>query len=109
MAGGAPEKDENVRRFFDALGEIEAREGDRLFWLLGIDMAHMGRRYGDNFEALADQGQMQEVAVRDRRRMESVCAGDAAAFFNQVSPNGDDLKWCGYSALYTFLKAVPNL
>jgi hypothetical protein len=109
LGRGAPETNDTVRRFFDALGEIAAREGDRLFWLLGIDMAHMGRRYGDDFEATADQGQMQEVATRDRLRMESVCAGDAAAFFHQVAPNGDDLKWCGYSALYTFLKAVPNL
>jgi AmmeMemoRadiSam system protein B len=42
--GGKPEDDENVKRFLGALGEIGAREGDRLLWVLGIDMAHMGRR-----------------------------------------------------------------
>ena len=28
---------------------LETRERSRLFWVLGIDMAHMGRRYGDPF------------------------------------------------------------
>ena len=55
-------QDEDVRRFLDALGEMAAREAGRLFWVLGIDMAHMGRRYGDRFTARADEGAMQ----RDR-------------------------------------------
>ena len=43
--GGNPEDDDGVKRFFDALGELRDREGDRLFWVLGVDMAHMGARY----------------------------------------------------------------
>ncbi|MGH9657709.1 MAG: AmmeMemoRadiSam system protein B, partial [Bryobacteraceae bacterium] len=45
--GGLPEESEPVRQFLDALGEMAAREAGRLFWILGIDMAHMGRRYSD--------------------------------------------------------------
>src|SRR5262249_6346859 len=52
--GGYPEDDENVRRTLGVLGEIAAREGDRLVWVLGVDMAHMGRRYGDPFQAAPD-------------------------------------------------------
>jgi hypothetical protein len=107
-AGHAPEHNDAVRAFFETLGELASREGGRLYWLLGIDMAHIGRRYGDRFEAVAGQGPMQEVAARDRQRLDAVCAGDAAAFFERVAPNGDDLKWCGYSALYTFLKVLPG-
>src|SRR5581483_9406778 len=44
--GGMPEDNEAVRRFLGVLGEVAARESDRLLWVLGIDMAHMGRRYG---------------------------------------------------------------
>ena len=40
-AGGFPEDDEHVKRFLGTLGEIAERE-DRLFWVLGVDMAHMG-------------------------------------------------------------------
>ena len=106
--GGKPEIDENVSRFLDALGEMAVREAGRLFWVLGIDMAHMGRRYGDSFNARADQGAMVEVTERDRSRLERVTAGDAEGFWNLVQQNRDDLKWCGSSVLYTFLRALPR-
>jgi AmmeMemoRadiSam system protein B len=106
--GGKPDEDEDVRRFLDALGELAAREAGRLFWVLGIDMAHMGRRYGDQFAARADQGAMLEITARDRGRIDRVAAGDAEGFWSLVQEKRDDLKWCGSSPLYTFLKAVPQ-
>jgi AmmeMemoRadiSam system protein B len=106
--GGAPEADEKVRRFLGALGDLAAKEGDRLFWVLGIDMAHMGRRYGDSFAAIADRGEMSEIAERDRRRIDRINAGDAKGFWDLVQARQDDLKWCGSSPLYTFLHAVPQ-
>jgi hypothetical protein len=51
---------------------------------------------------------MREVAARDQARLQRVCAGDPGGFLDLVTPNGDDLNWCGYSALYTFLRAMPG-
>ncbi len=106
--GGKPEDDEGVHRFFDALGEIGAREKERLFWVLGIDMAHMGRRYGDAFQAVADVDEMAQVALDDSLRIARMEAGDAGGFWSLVQPNHDELKWCGSSPVYTFLKSVPE-
>jgi len=106
--GGKPEQNESVQRFLGVLSEMGARKGNRLFWVLGIDMAHMGRRYGDQYTARADEGAMEEVTARDRSRIDRVAAGDAEGFWNLVQENHDDLKWCGSSPLYTFLKAVPQ-
>jgi AmmeMemoRadiSam system protein B len=106
--GGAPEADEGVRRFLGSLGEMAAREGDRLFWILGIDMAHMGARYQDGFAAYADRGVMAEVAERDRQRIARIVESDGDGFWDLVRPNHDDLKWCGSAPLYTFLKALPG-
>lgn len=106
--GGAPEADEGVRRFHGALGEMAAREGDRLFWILGIDMAHMGARYQDDFSAYADRGVMAEVADRDRQRIARVAESDADGFWSLVQEKHDDLKWCGSAPLYTFLKVLPE-
>jgi MEMO1 family protein len=105
--GGSPYKDANVRTFLDALGAIAAREGDRLFWVLGIDMAHMGRRYGDTESARAGAGAMNDVAGRDRERIALIEAGDAEGFWNLTGKSRDSLKWCGTTPLYTFMKAVP--
>jgi AmmeMemoRadiSam system protein B len=106
--GGMPEDDDNVKRVFGALGELAAREGDRLLWVLGIDMAHMGRRYGDKLDATADRNEMEAVAARDRERIERMNAGDARGFWNLVQQNYDDLKWCGSAPIYTFMNAVPH-
>jgi MEMO1 family protein len=106
--GGLPEENENVARVFGALGEIAARESERLLWVLGVDMAHMGRRYGDRMEARAGEGEMLAVELRDRARIERMESGDARGFWELVQENHDDLKWCGSSPIYTFLKAVPQ-
>ena len=109
MGGEPPEADDHVRCFFDALSEIAEMERHRIFWVLGIDLAHVGRRYGDSFTALADRGEMLEVRELDSSRLDRVCAGDAEGFFDMVSPDQDPLKWCGFSPLYTFLKTVGNV
>lgn len=106
--GGAPEANEHVNRMLGTLGEIAAREGDKLLWVLGIDMAHMGRRYGDSFSAVAEQGEMEEVALRDRARMDRMESADPRGFWDLVQQNHDDLKWCGSAPIYTFLRAVPH-
>jgi AmmeMemoRadiSam system protein B len=107
--GGKPEDNEDVCRFFDELGDIAASERSRLTWVLGIDMAHIGPRYGDRLPVRANQGQMLEIAERDRARIDRINAGDAAGFWDLVQQNQDDLKWCGSSPLYTFLKTVPGV
>ena len=52
---------------------------------------------------------MVEVAARDRRRCEAIGRGDADGFWAMLRENGDDLRWCGASPFYTFLRAVPGL
>ncbi len=106
---GLPEDDPGVGRFFAALAQLARQEGEQLFFVLGIDLAHVGRRYGDPYSALADQGAMVEVARRDQERLTRVLAGDPAGFWRLVQEAGDDLKWCGASPLYTFLRAFPGV
>jgi AmmeMemoRadiSam system protein B len=105
--GGRPEEEDRVKRFLETLGELHDREGGRLFWILGVDMAHMGARYHDPFAAVASQGVMSEVGARDGQRIARIAASDAAGFWELVRENRDDLKWCGASPFYTFLKAAP--
>jgi len=106
--GGKPEKDDAVKAFFNSLGELNDREGKGLFWVLGVDMAHMGVRYGDGFQAFADAGEMSAVAARDQARIDRINAADADGFWDLVQENRDDLKWCGSAPFYTFLKSVPG-
>ena len=106
--GGTPEQNPAVARFFDALANLSAREGKHLFWILGIDMAHMGMRYGDPLRATANIGEMLAIAERDKERIGEISSGNLPGFWHLVQENHDDLKWCGSSPLYTFLKTNPG-
>jgi len=107
--GGKPEDDDSVREFFGALGDLAAREGRRLCFVLGVDMAHMGSRYGDDDVYRPDEGAMLEVASRDRARIARLEAGDGDGFWELVRENHDDLKWCGSAPFYTLMKTLPGL
>ena len=68
--GGRPEDDPGVARFLEAIEKLAREEDQRLLWVLGIDMSHMGRRYGDTLRARAAEGEMASVERRDRERIE---------------------------------------
>jgi AmmeMemoRadiSam system protein B len=113
-AGKRPEASDAVARFVDALGDLAAREGDRLFFVLGVDMTHIGRRYGDPLRARAGVGPLLEVQTRDRARIARLEAGDAGGFWELVRDGGtpeqgfDPLKWCGSAPFYTLHRALPH-
>jgi hypothetical protein len=105
--GKPPESRDGNRRVFDALAELHVRRDD-LVWILGVDMAHIGTRYGHRDPARAGEGVMVQVAEHDRRRLDRICGGDSEGFFDLVHPGGDELNWCGYSPMYTFLRSVGS-
>ena len=77
--------------------------------MLGVDFAHIGRRYGDAHAARAYAGPLAEVAERDRARWRAWPPGTRRVFgIWSIEGGDDDLKWCGSSPLYTFLRAVPQ-
>ena len=107
--GGLPESNDAVKRFLGSLGEIAARQSQNLLWVLGVDMAHIGQRYGDPVRAVANSGEMLAVAERDGERIERIKEGDVEGYWSLVQEGHDDLKWCGASPIYTFMRALPGL
>lgn len=108
LATGRPEAHPGVASFLDGLARVGWRERERLFWVLGVDLAHIGRRYGDEDAARAGRGALLDVAQRDFKRLARLVDGDAEGFWDDVRAGGDDdLRWCGSSPFYAFLRAVP--
>jgi AmmeMemoRadiSam system protein B len=107
--GTKPDANPGIAAFVDALAELIATEGDRLFWILGVDMSHIGARYGDGVAVRAGEGKMREVSALDHARIERVCAGDTEGFVRLVQEKQDELKWCGYSPFYTFLRSMQDV
>ena len=105
VSGRRPEALDVNRRVFDALSDL-ALSAPELHWILGVDMAHVGPRYGQDGTMRAGEGPMRAVAEADRARIERLRSRDAEGFFELVHPEGDALHWCGYAPLYAFLHAV---
>lgn len=106
--GGKPEDDDGVKAFLDTLGELAEREKERLVWVLGVDMAHMGARYGDPHPVQTGDFSMQAVEMRDRARIAQVLNAAPDGYWSLIQENQDDLKWCGSAPIYTFLRTVPD-
>ena len=52
---------------------------------------------------------MRQVECRDEERFARINRCDAPGFWDLVRENHDDLKWCGSSPFYTFLKTAPKV
>jgi AmmeMemoRadiSam system protein B len=104
--GGAPEADPRVSRFLDALGDTLAALGRKACVIAGVDLAHVGPRFGD--ADLNTPVSLDRVAREDRKMLESITATDPEAFFGSVAADGDSRRICGLSPIYAFLRALPG-
>lgn len=105
-SGGEAEEDPRVPRFLDALAETIAASARRVCVIGGVDLAHVGPRFGDaqpNTPAF-----LERVATEDRRMLAAVTASEPAAFFASVAADGDSRRICGLSPIYAFLRALPG-
>ena len=101
-----PEGDPRVPRFLDALRETIASSTRRVCLIAGVDLAHVGPRFGDPEPNTARS--LAAVEAADRRMLESVVAADAAGFFASVAADGDARRICGLSPIYTLLRLLPE-
>ncbi len=106
--GGLPEDSAAIRNVFRTLRAMADEEQRPLVWLLSVDMAHMGRRYGDEFSATAFAGKMAEVEDLDRSRLAMLGKSDWRTFWQDVNARDSELKWCGSSTIYTFTQVYPE-
>jgi len=102
-----PEADPRVPRFIDALLETMAASGRKTCLIAGVDLAHIGPRFGDP-EANTDDS-LAAVAAADRSMLEAVVAGEPTSFYASVAHDGDRRRICGLSPIYTFLRALPGV
>lgn len=107
VAGGNPEADPRVPRFVDALRETMAASSRRVCLVAGVDLAHVGPRFGDrepNTEA-----SLARVERDDRAMLESVVGVDAGGFYAGIAADHDARRICGLSPIYTLLRLLPDV
>jgi hypothetical protein len=105
-AGADPETDPRVPRFLDALRESLLASSRRVCLVAGVDLAHVGPRFGDRESNTA--ASLARVEQADRAMLESVVTADARGFYAGVAGEQDARRICGLSPIYTLLRLLPQ-
>lgn len=87
--------------FVRALEQAIASSGKRVCLIAGVDLAHIGIRFGDR-EPLTPEF-LDRVRSADLRMLNHVERLDADSFFQDICDDQDRRRICGYPAIYTLL------
>jgi MEMO1 family protein len=98
---------EKAIKDFAAVLKAEVARGRTVMILNGIDLAHVGPRFGDDLE-LTPELEM-KIEAEDRASLVAAMALDADGFYRSVVAGGHWRKVCGLSALYTGLRLIKEL
>ena len=96
-----PERHSAVEHFLNALRELAAEEKRRVCFVAGVDLAHVGRQFGDR-EPLTDEF-LKWVESEDQRLIDRLAVLDAPGFFYEVAKDQDQRRICGFAPLYSLI------
>lgn len=102
--GEPPTGVETVEGALKAIGArlAELSKKKRLLILAGIDLAHVGPRFGDDVELTPEL--RKKIETEDAVSLDKALALDADGFYRSVTKDGHWRHVCGLSALYTALR-----
>jgi MEMO1 family protein len=103
-SGVSPVRDSRVGSFIAAMrAELDA-ENRRVLILAGVDFAHVGKKFGDEFAA--DRAVAERVQREDLGLIENIKRGDPDGFFADILKDRDARRICGLSPMYTQLELL---
>jgi AmmeMemoRadiSam system protein B len=108
--GKYPETDEVYDSFVAVLKEtIEKRErnGQTIRLICGVDMAHVGRSFGDT-DTLSPE-KMERIRARDQVYLDAILSGNKKALFDHIAEDNDARRMCGFPTMYTVLDLLERL
>jgi AmmeMemoRadiSam system protein B len=79
----------------------------QVFFILGIDLAHQGRQFGDSFE-LTDLV-TQETERRDFEYLNRLECADKSGLWSHVAEDMDKRRICGFPTTYTVMDTLDRL
>jgi hypothetical protein len=102
-----PEKTPAVGGFLRALRELAAKESRQVCFVAGVDLAHVGRQFGDR-EPI-DEEFLKWVEAEDHKLVERLAALDAPGFFHEIAKDQDRRRICGFSPLYSLIHLLDGV
>jgi AmmeMemoRadiSam system protein B len=109
-SGRYPHEWEEYEAFVASLVEAirtEIQHGKRVCFIAGVDMAHIGPFFGDDWALSAEK--MLLIAERDREYLAAIESRDLRKLFAHVAQDGDARRICGFPTMYTILDVLERL
>lgn len=98
---------EKALKDFGAVLQAYQSRGKRVMVLCGIDLAHVGPRFGDEDPITPEMED--KIEGEDRASLVDAMALDADAFYRSVVAGDHWRRVCGLSSLYTGLRLIKDL
>ncbi len=101
-----PESLASVETFLVACRECVNDRAKKVLVIAAADLAHVGRRFGDDYDIDDDVTGM--VRARDQEDMEHVRRVSASDFYGSVMKDANQRKVCGINCIYSALKSLQG-
>jgi len=88
------------------LSELVEQETRQICFVAGVDLAHVGREFGDREPITEDF--LKWVESEDQRLIERLSALDAPGFFYEIAKDRDKRRICGFAPLYSLIHLLDG-
>ncbi|TAE28727.1 MAG: AmmeMemoRadiSam system protein B [Candidatus Kapaibacterium sp.] len=101
----SPHEHREFQRFCEVLGEVLELSQKRVAFIASADMAHIGRKFDDPYDAEPMLPAMREEDTHLLRALEE---SDAESYYRRIAAVDDAYKICGLPPVYSMLKTAPK-
>ena len=102
----APEKTSMVASFLRTLRKAAEQETRKVCFVAGVDLAHVGRQFGDKDPITNDF--LKWVESEDRELVNRLVELDAPGFFQELAKDQDRRRICGFAPLYSLIHLLDG-
>ena len=102
-----PEENSIVGTFLRILRKMAERESRKVCFFAGVDLAHVGRQFGDHDPITAEF--LKWVESEDRELVSRLSELDAPGFFQNLAKDQDRRRICGFAPLYSLIHLLKGV
>ncbi len=95
---------EKTVAFLEMMKDILEQHGDETLLVAGVDLSHIGPKFGHEMPAQSLKGQSE---VHDRALLKALATLDADSFWEESRKVKDQYNVCGFGALACLLEVLP--
>lgn len=109
-SGKEPSAFDEYESFAASLAETvraAMNEKRRVCFVAGVDMAHIGRSFGDSGSLSAEH--MEKIRKRDKIYLDAIVRQDKKTLFSHIAEDGDARRICGFPTMYTVIDVADRL